>query len=35
MEVHLTSDQQALARRAVESGRLHHEEDAVTEALGL
>jgi len=35
MEVHLTSDQQALARRAIESGRLHREEDAVQEALGL
>ncbi|GGA56198.1 hypothetical protein GCM10011507_04370 [Edaphobacter acidisoli] len=35
MEVHLTSDQQALARRAVESGRLHREEDAIEEALSL
>ena len=35
MEVHLTSDQQALARRAVETGHLHREEDAIDEALGL
>jgi Arc/MetJ-type ribon-helix-helix transcriptional regulator len=35
MEVTLTSDQQALARRAVESGRLNREEDAVQEALSL
>ena len=35
MEVQLTSDQKALARRAVESGRLHSEEEAVREALAL
>jgi Arc/MetJ-type ribon-helix-helix transcriptional regulator len=35
MEVQLTSDQQALARRAVEAGRLQREEDAVQEALAL
>jgi putative addiction module CopG family antidote len=35
MEVQLTSDQQAFARRAVESGRLHSEEEAVREALAL
>jgi len=35
MEVQLTSDQKALARRAVESGRLHSEEEAVQEALAL
>ncbi len=35
MEVHLTSDQKAFARRAIESGRLHTEEDAVQEALAL
>lgn len=35
MEVQLTSDQKSLARRAVESGRLHSEEDAVQEALAL
>jgi Arc/MetJ-type ribon-helix-helix transcriptional regulator len=35
MEVHPTPDQQAFIRRAIESGRLHHEEDAVREALSL
>ena len=35
MEVQLTSDQKAFARRAVESGRLHSEEEAVQEALAL
>jgi putative addiction module CopG family antidote len=35
MEVQLTSDQRAFARRAVESGRFHSEEDAVQEALAL
>jgi Arc/MetJ-type ribon-helix-helix transcriptional regulator len=35
MEVELTSDQKAFARRAVETGRLHSEEDAVEEALAL
>jgi len=35
MEVQLTSDQKALARRAVESGRLHSEEEVVQEALAL
>ena len=35
MEVQLTSDQKAFARRAVESGRLHNEEDAVQQALAL
>ena len=35
MDVHLTSDQKAFARRAIESGRLHSEEDAVQEALAL
>jgi Arc/MetJ-type ribon-helix-helix transcriptional regulator len=35
MEVTLTSDQHAFARRAIESGRLHSEEDAVQEALAL
>lgn len=33
MEVQLTVDQQAFARQAIESGRLHREEDAVMEAL--
>ena len=35
MEVQLTPDQKAFARRAVESGRLHSEEEAVREALAL
>ena len=35
MEVQLTPDQKAFVRRAVESGRLHSEEQAVQEALEL
>jgi putative addiction module CopG family antidote len=35
MEVQLTSDQRAFARRAVESGRFQSEEEAVREALEL
>ena len=35
MEVKLTSDQRAFARRAVEMGRLGSEDDAVREALAL
>jgi Arc/MetJ-type ribon-helix-helix transcriptional regulator len=35
MDVQLTPDQQAFARRAIESGRLHSEKDAVQEALAL
>jgi len=35
MEVQLTSDQKDFARRAVESGRLQSEEDAVQQALAL
>ena len=35
MEVQLTADQKAFARRAVESGRFHSEEDAIQEALAL
>ena len=35
MDVQLTSDQRAFARRAIESGRLHSEQDAVQEALAL
>jgi Arc/MetJ-type ribon-helix-helix transcriptional regulator len=35
MEVELTADQRAFARRAVETGRLRSEEDAVEEALAL
>ena len=35
MEYRLTADQQASARLAVESGRLHSEEEAIQEALAL
>jgi putative addiction module CopG family antidote len=35
MEVHLTPDQKAFVRQAIESGRLHREEEAVREALSL
>lgn len=35
MDVQLTPDQKAFARRAIEGGRLHSEEDAVQEALAL
>ena len=35
MDVQLTPDQKAFARRAIESGRLHNEEDVVQEALTL
>jgi Arc/MetJ-type ribon-helix-helix transcriptional regulator len=35
MEVHLTPDQHAFARRAMEAGRLHSEQEAVMEALAL
>jgi putative addiction module CopG family antidote len=35
MEVQLTPDQKAFVREAIESGRLHREEDAVKEALCL
>jgi putative addiction module CopG family antidote len=35
MEVHLTPDQKAFVRQAIESGRLHRVEDAVQEALSL
>jgi Arc/MetJ-type ribon-helix-helix transcriptional regulator len=35
MEVNLTPDQKAFVRQAIESGRLHREEDAVQEALSL
>jgi Arc/MetJ-type ribon-helix-helix transcriptional regulator len=35
MDVRLTSDQKAFARRAIESGRLHSEKDVVQEALAL
>jgi len=33
MEVHLTPDQEAFIRRAIETGRLEREEDAVQEAM--
>ena len=35
MEVQLTPDQKAFVREAIQSGRLHREEDAVKEALSL
>jgi Arc/MetJ-type ribon-helix-helix transcriptional regulator len=35
MNVNLTPDQKAFARRAIESGRVHSEQDAVQEALAL
>jgi putative addiction module CopG family antidote len=35
MEVHLTPDQEAFVRQAIESGRLHRAEDAIKEALRL
>ncbi len=35
MDVHLTPDQKAFARRAIESGRLHSEQDAAQESLAL
>jgi Arc/MetJ-type ribon-helix-helix transcriptional regulator len=35
MDVQLTPDQKAFVRQAIESGRLHSEEDALLEALSL
>ena len=35
MEIQLNEDQKAFVRRAVETGRLHSEEEAVREALLL
>jgi putative addiction module CopG family antidote len=35
MEVNLTPDQKAFVRQAIESGRLHDEQEAVQEALAL
>jgi putative addiction module CopG family antidote len=35
MEVHLTPDQEAFIRQAIETGRFHRAEDAVEEALSL
>lgn len=35
MEVHLSEDQKAFARQAIETGRMHDENDVVHEALAL
>jgi Arc/MetJ-type ribon-helix-helix transcriptional regulator len=35
MEVHLTPDQEAFIRRAIETGRLHRKEEALQEAMSL
>ncbi|MGA2713436.1 MAG: hypothetical protein ABSG41_10050 [Bryobacteraceae bacterium] len=35
MEVHLTPDQEAFIRRAIQTGRLHRTEDALQEAMSL
>jgi putative addiction module CopG family antidote len=35
MEVQFTDDQKVFVRRAIESGRYSHEEDALREALAL
>jgi len=35
MEVHLTPDQKAFVRQAIESGRVQNEQDAIREALLL
>jgi putative addiction module CopG family antidote len=35
MEVQLTPDQEAFVRKAIESGRLQREEEAIKEALAL
>lgn len=35
MEVHLTPDQEAFVRQAIESGRVRSEQEAVREALSL
>ncbi len=35
MEVQLTTDQEAFVRRAVETGRYRHEQDAVSDALAM
>lgn len=35
MEIHLTPDQEAFVRVAIESGRLQNERDAIAEALAL
>jgi len=35
MEVHLSPDQEAFIRQAIEAGRFHRKEDAVQEAMLL
>ncbi|HLH18506.1 MAG TPA: type II toxin-antitoxin system ParD family antitoxin [Bryobacteraceae bacterium] len=35
MDVELTPDQKAFAQRAIQTGRLHSEEDVMREALAL
>lgn len=35
MDITFTPDQKAFVQQAIESGRLHREEDAVREALSL
>jgi Arc/MetJ-type ribon-helix-helix transcriptional regulator len=35
MEIQPTPDQKAFIKHAIESGRLHREEDAIREALSL
>jgi Arc/MetJ-type ribon-helix-helix transcriptional regulator len=35
MEIQLTADQKAFALQAIQTGRLHREEEAVQEALAL
>ncbi len=35
MEVHLTPDQEAFVRQAIETGRFHRVEEAAHEALSL
>jgi Arc/MetJ-type ribon-helix-helix transcriptional regulator len=35
MDVQLTPGQKAFARHAIETGRIHHEEDVVQEVLEL
>lgn len=35
MEVVLTLDQEAFIRQAIESGRLHRQEEAVQDAMSL
>ncbi|HEY0795598.1 MAG TPA: hypothetical protein VGD64_07435 [Acidisarcina sp.] len=35
MEIQLTPDQEAFVRQAIESGRVHHPEEAVQQALLL